>query len=83
MESKSFTSCHYEAALVFLSSFFFLLPSIGKGGQLDPTAVNILQQIIELGSEPHEAAAVASVVAVAPGTVTVVKQVKKKSFFLN
>ncbi|XP_029404075.1 zinc finger protein ZFAT isoform X1 [Mus pahari] len=46
-----------------------------SGERLDPTAVNILQQIIELGSETHDAAAVASVVAMAPGTVTVVKQV--------
>uniref|UniRef100_UPI003AB012D7 zinc finger protein ZFAT n=1 Tax=Centroberyx gerrardi TaxID=166262 RepID=UPI003AB012D7 len=36
-------------------------------------AVNILQQIIELGSESHDA--VASVVTMAPGTVTVVEQV--------
>ncbi|ELK11658.1 Zinc finger protein ZFAT [Pteropus alecto] len=43
--------------------------------RLDPTAVNILQQIIELGTETHDATAVASVVAMAPGTVTVVKQV--------
>ncbi|KAJ6661452.1 hypothetical protein lerEdw1_014360 [Lerista edwardsae] len=49
-----------------------------NGGRLDPTAVNILQQIIELGSEPHGAAAVASVVAMAPGTVTVVKQVTEE-----
>ncbi|KAG3273549.1 zinc finger and AT-hook domain containing, transcript variant X1 [Ictidomys tridecemlineatus] len=46
-----------------------------NGDRLDPTAVNILQQIIELGSETHDATAVASVVAMAPGTVTVVKQV--------
>ncbi|KAI5281121.1 Zinc Finger Protein Zfat [Manis pentadactyla] len=46
-----------------------------SGDRLDPTAVNILQQIIGLGAESHDAAAVASVVAVAPGTVTVVKQV--------
>lgn len=46
-----------------------------SGDRLDPTAVNILQQIIELGSETNDAAAVASVVAMAPGTVTVVKQV--------
>ncbi|XP_009875133.1 PREDICTED: zinc finger protein ZFAT-like, partial [Apaloderma vittatum] len=45
-----------------------------NGERLDPTAVNILQQIIELGSETHDAAAVASVVTMAPGTVTVVKQ---------
>lgn len=46
-----------------------------SGDRLDPTAVNILQQIIELGTEAHDATAVASVVAMAPGTVTVVKQV--------
>ncbi|KAM6215430.1 zinc finger protein ZFAT [Rhynchocyon petersi] len=46
-----------------------------SGDRLDPTAVNILQQIIELGGETHDATAVASVVAMAPGTVTVVKQV--------
>ncbi|NXA77094.1 ZFAT protein, partial [Thryothorus ludovicianus] len=46
--------------------------------RLDPTAVNILQQIIELGSESHDATAVASVVTMAPGTVTVVKQVKEE-----
>ncbi|XP_077207566.1 zinc finger protein ZFAT isoform X2 [Paroedura picta] len=46
-----------------------------EGGQLEPTAVNILQQIIDLGSEPHDAAAV---VAVAPRTVTVVKQVTEE-----
>ncbi|XP_054842039.1 zinc finger protein ZFAT [Eublepharis macularius] len=49
-----------------------------NGERLDPTAVNILQQIIDLGSEPHDAAAVASVVAMAPGTVTVVKQVTEE-----
>lgn len=38
--------------------------------------MNILQQIIELGSETHDATAVASVVTMAPGTVTVVKQVR-------
>ncbi|XP_028918723.1 zinc finger protein ZFAT isoform X2 [Ornithorhynchus anatinus] len=45
-----------------------------NGERLDPTAVNILQQILELGNESHDATAVASVVAMAPGTVTVVKQ---------
>ncbi|NXN42795.1 ZFAT protein, partial [Rhinoptilus africanus] len=49
-----------------------------NGERLDPTAVNILQQIIELGSETHDATAVASVVTMAPGTVTVVKQVKEE-----
>nr|XP_003467415.2 zinc finger protein ZFAT [Cavia porcellus] len=49
-----------------------------SGDRLDPTAVNILQQIIELGTETHDAAAVASVVAMAPGTVTVVKQVTEE-----
>ncbi|KAI4012055.1 zinc finger and AT-hook domain containing, partial [Homo sapiens] len=46
--------------------------------RLDPTAVNILQQIIELGAETHDATALASVVAMAPGTVTVVKQVTEE-----
>ncbi|XP_042555951.1 zinc finger protein ZFAT [Dipodomys spectabilis] len=49
-----------------------------NGDRLDPTAVNILQQIIELGGETHDATAVASVVAMAPGTVTVVKQVTEE-----
>nr|XP_020662083.1 zinc finger protein ZFAT [Pogona vitticeps] len=53
------------------------------GGRLDSTAVNILQQIIELGSEPHDATAVASVVAMAPGTVTVVKQVTEEEQSAN
>ncbi|KAL2084453.1 hypothetical protein ACEWY4_019971 [Coilia grayii] len=44
---------------------------------LDPTAVNILQQIIELGSENTDGT-VASVVAMAPGTVTVVEQVAEE-----
>ncbi|XP_075067785.1 LOW QUALITY PROTEIN: zinc finger protein ZFAT [Mixophyes fleayi] len=49
--------------------------------KFDPTAVNILQQIIELGSESHEA--VASVVAMAPGTVTVVEQVTEEERSAN
>nr|XP_033788664.1 zinc finger protein ZFAT isoform X2 [Geotrypetes seraphini] len=49
-----------------------------NGERLDPTAVNILQQIIELGAETHDAAAVASVVAMTPGTVTVVEQVTQE-----
>ncbi|XP_056341267.1 zinc finger protein ZFAT [Oenanthe melanoleuca] len=51
--------------------------------RLDPTAVNILQQIIELGSESHDATAVASVVTMAPGTVTVLKQVKEEEQAAN
>ncbi|XP_036395514.1 zinc finger protein ZFAT-like isoform X2 [Megalops cyprinoides] len=51
--------------------------STTAGERLDPTAVNILQQIIELGSENHDAT-VASVVAMAPGTVTVVEQVAEE-----
>ncbi|KAJ8415785.1 hypothetical protein AAFF_G00403420 [Aldrovandia affinis] len=51
--------------------------STASGERLDPTAVNILQQIIELGSENHDAT-VASVVAMAPGTVTVVEQVAEE-----
>ncbi|XP_070604432.1 zinc finger protein ZFAT [Erythrolamprus reginae] len=55
-----------------------------NGGRLDAMAVNILQQIIELGSEPHDgAAALASVVAMAPGTVTVVKQVTEEEESAN
>ncbi|XP_056378776.1 zinc finger protein ZFAT [Hyla sarda] len=49
--------------------------------KLDPTAVNILQQIIELGSESHDA--VASVVAMAPGTLTVVEQVTEEERSAN
>uniref|UniRef100_A0A8C2J8B7 Zinc finger and AT hook domain containing n=1 Tax=Cyprinus carpio TaxID=7962 RepID=A0A8C2J8B7_CYPCA len=47
------------------------------GDRLDQASVNILQQIIELGAENHDAA-VASVVAMAPGTVTVVEQVEQE-----
>ncbi|XP_064410016.1 zinc finger protein ZFAT-like isoform X3 [Latimeria chalumnae] len=53
-----------------------------NGERLDPTAVNILQQIIELGSETHDAA-VASVVSMAPGTVTVVEQVTEEEQSAN
>ncbi|XP_068094152.1 zinc finger protein ZFAT isoform X2 [Hyperolius riggenbachi] len=49
--------------------------------KLDHTAVNILQQIIELGTESHDA--VASVVAMAPGTVTVVEQVTEEEQSAN
>ncbi|KAM9308603.1 zinc finger protein ZFAT [Gastrophryne carolinensis] len=49
--------------------------------KLDPTSVNILQQIIELGTESHDA--VASVVAMAPGTVTVVEQVTEEEQSAN
>ncbi|XP_069076891.1 zinc finger protein ZFAT isoform X1 [Pleurodeles waltl] len=45
-----------------------------NGDRPDPTTVNILQQIIDLGTEPQDAAAVASVVSMAPGTVTLVGQ---------
>ncbi|XP_053571354.1 zinc finger protein ZFAT isoform X2 [Bombina bombina] len=51
--------------------------------KLDPMAVNILQQIIELGTETHDAAAVTSVVAMAPGTVTVVEQVTEEERTAN
>ncbi|XP_060726877.1 zinc finger protein ZFAT-like isoform X1 [Tachysurus vachellii] len=44
--------------------------------RLDPASVNILQQIIELGTENPDT--VASVVAMAPGTVTVVEQVTEE-----
>lgn len=60
-----------------MQSLMVSFRSFPVGDRLDPTAVNILQQIIELGSETHDATtAVASVVAMAPGTVTVVKQVR-------
>ncbi len=55
--------------------------SAAVGDRLDPASVNILQQIIELGSENHDAA-VASVVAMAPGTVTVVEQVRFICIFM-
>ncbi|MBN3314639.1 ZFAT protein, partial [Atractosteus spatula] len=60
-----------EAAVAALQDLRY---NTENGERLDPTAVNILQQIIELGSENHDTA-VASVVAMAPGTVTVVEQV--------
>uniref|UniRef100_A0A4W5MC03 Zinc finger and AT-hook domain containing n=1 Tax=Hucho hucho TaxID=62062 RepID=A0A4W5MC03_9TELE len=44
---------------------------------LDSTAVNILQQIIELGAESNDAT-VASMVAMVPGRVTVVEQVAEE-----
>lgn len=57
-----------------LSSFccFAGVVSATAADRLDPASVNILQQIIELGTENPDA--VASVVAMAPGTVTVVEQ---------
>ncbi|XP_029779438.1 zinc finger protein ZFAT isoform X2 [Suricata suricatta] len=61
-----------QAAVAALQDLRYAAES---GDRLDPAAVNILQQIIELGAEAHDATAVASVVAMAPGTVTVVKQV--------
>ncbi|KAJ8013244.1 hypothetical protein DPEC_G00051250 [Dallia pectoralis] len=42
--------------------------------ELDTTTVNILQQIVELGTDSHDAT-LASMVAMAPGRVTVVEQV--------
>ncbi|XP_026863072.2 zinc finger protein ZFAT isoform X1 [Electrophorus electricus] len=45
--------------------------------RLDPASVNILQQIIELGTENPDTT-VASVVTMAPGTVTVVEQVTEE-----
>ncbi|RXN01616.1 Zinc finger protein ZFAT [Acipenser ruthenus] len=59
-----------EAAVAALQDLRY---NTENGDRLDPTAVNILQQIIELGTESH-GAAVASVVAMAPGTVTVVER---------
>ncbi|XP_060099183.1 LOW QUALITY PROTEIN: zinc finger protein ZFAT [Heteronotia binoei] len=61
--------------LQFTSENVVSLASTCEGGRPDSTAVNILQQIIDLGSEPHDAAAM---VAVAPRTVTVVKQVTEE-----
>ncbi|XP_015212586.1 zinc finger protein ZFAT isoform X1 [Lepisosteus oculatus] len=63
-----------EAAVAALQDLRY---NTENGERLDPTAVNILQQIIELGSENHDTA-VASVVAMAPGTVTVVEQVAEE-----
>ncbi|KAG2464787.1 ZFAT protein, partial [Polypterus senegalus] len=63
-----------EAAVAALQDLRY---NTENGDRLDPTAVNILQQIIEMGAENHEAA-VASVVAMAPGTVTVVEQVAEE-----
>ncbi|NXC46597.1 ZFAT protein, partial [Penelope pileata] len=69
-----------QAAVAALQNLRY---SSENGERLDPTAVNILQQIIELGSETHDATAVASVVTMAPGTVTVVKQVKEEEQSAN
>ncbi|NXE25998.1 ZFAT protein, partial [Ardeotis kori] len=69
-----------QAAVAALQNLRYTSES---GERLDPTAVNILQQIIELGSETHDATAVASVVTMAPGTVTVVKQVKEEEQSAN
>ncbi|XP_066571948.1 zinc finger protein ZFAT isoform X2 [Amia ocellicauda] len=63
-----------EAAVAALQDLRY---NTENGERLDATAVNILQQIIELGSENHDTA-VASVVAMAPGTVTVVEQVAEE-----
>uniref|UniRef100_A0A8C4SPS7 Zinc finger protein ZFAT n=1 Tax=Erpetoichthys calabaricus TaxID=27687 RepID=A0A8C4SPS7_ERPCA len=63
-----------EAAVAALQDLRY---NTENGDRLDPTAVNILQQIIEMGAENHDAA-VASVVAMAPGTVTVVEQVAEE-----
>ncbi|XP_043923136.1 zinc finger protein ZFAT [Protopterus annectens] len=52
------------------------------GERLDSTAVNILQQIIEVDSNNHDAA-VASVVAMTAGTVTLVKQVTEEEQSTN
>ncbi|XP_041105172.1 zinc finger protein ZFAT-like [Polyodon spathula] len=56
-----------EAAVAALQDLRY---NTENADRLDPTAVNILQQIIELGTESHGA----SVVAMAPGTVTVVER---------
>lgn len=55
------------------SEFCFIgVVSATAADGLDSASVNILQQIIELGAENPDT--VASVVAMAPGTVTVVEQ---------
>uniref|UniRef100_A0A672QVZ8 Zinc finger and AT-hook domain containing n=1 Tax=Sinocyclocheilus grahami TaxID=75366 RepID=A0A672QVZ8_SINGR len=64
-----------ETAVSALQDLRFNTQNVGD--RLDPASVNILQQIIELSSENHDAA-VASVVAMAPGTVTVVEQVEEE-----
>lgn len=67
-----------------LSSFCFVgVVSATASDRLDPASVNILQQIIELGTESPDT--VASVVAMAPGTVTVVEQASllAAEFFSN
>uniref|UniRef100_A0A8C5N2A3 Zinc finger and AT-hook domain containing n=1 Tax=Leptobrachium leishanense TaxID=445787 RepID=A0A8C5N2A3_9ANUR len=69
-----------QAAVAALQDLRFTSETSAK---LDSTAVNILQQIIELGAESHDAAAVASVVAMAPGTVTVVEQVTEEERSAN
>ncbi|OCT77193.1 zinc finger protein ZFAT [Xenopus laevis] len=69
-----------EAAVAALQDLRYTSDTSEK---LDPAAVNILQQIIELGAETHDAAAVASVVAMAPGTVTVVEQVTEEERTTN
>ncbi|XP_041045625.1 zinc finger protein ZFAT-like isoform X5 [Carcharodon carcharias] len=49
-----------------------------NGDRMDSTAVNILQQIIGLAPEHHDGA-VASVVTMAPGTLTVVEQAEDET----
>ncbi|XP_069778334.1 zinc finger protein ZFAT isoform X2 [Narcine bancroftii] len=49
-----------------------------NGDRMDSTAVNILQQIIGLAPEHHDGA-VASVVTMAPGTLTVVEQAEDEA----
>ncbi|XP_062394694.1 zinc finger protein ZFAT-like isoform X2 [Sardina pilchardus] len=63
-----------EEAVTTLQDLHF---ATQNGDGLDPAAVNILQQIIGLGSENTDGT-VASVVAMAPGTVTVVEQVAEE-----
>lgn len=62
-----------------LSLFCFVgVVSATASDRLDPASVNILQQIIELGTENPDT--VASVVTMAPGTVTVVEQASLLAF---
>ncbi|TRY94758.1 hypothetical protein DNTS_021629 [Danionella cerebrum] len=70
-----------EAAVSALQDLRFNTPngvvSAAAEDALDPASVNLLQQIIELGSDNHDPT-VASVVTMAPGTVTVVEQVEEE-----
>ncbi|XP_066539989.1 zinc finger protein ZFAT-like isoform X2 [Hoplias malabaricus] len=66
-----------EDAVSALQNLRFKTQNASAADRLDPASVNILQQIIELGTENPDTT-VASVVAMAPGTVTVVEQVTEE-----